>query len=181
MFDLIQFLHDWYREGSIGQQAFKNDINDVLEREKSGYRFIAGNLAPISNKSEMTEIERAARYGERFTAVSEHIETALALYSNRTNPDYRNSIKESISSVEAATRIISNDNKATLGDALKLIDAARPMHASFKQALLKLYGYTSDQGGIRHSLLESATVGESEARFMLVVCSAFVNYFISRS
>jgi hypothetical protein len=78
-------------------------------------------------------------------------------------------------------RIISGDTDATLGDALKSMDTSKPIHGAFKQALLKLYGYTSDEGGIRHSLIESTNIDESDARFMLVTCSAFVNYFISRS
>ena len=89
--------------------------------------------------------------------------------------------KNSISAVEAAVRIISENSKAELGDALKIMDASKPIHGAFKQALLKLYGYTSDEGGIRHSLLKSTNIDESDARFMLVTCSAFVNYFISRS
>lgn len=179
--NLIQFLRDEFTEGSLDKQVFERDINEVLEREKSAYRFIAGELAPITNEIEIQELESASQYGARFSAVSEHIKTALHLYSKKPDPDYRNSIKESISAVEAAVRIISGNSKAELGDALKIMDASKPIHGAFKQALLKLYGYTSDEGGIRHSLLESTNIDESDARFMLVTCSAFVNYFISRS
>jgi hypothetical protein len=35
-----------------------------------------------------------------------------------------------------------------------------------------------DQAGIRHALLEKEQVGFDDAKFMLVVCSAFVNYVI---
>ena len=181
VFNLVEFLRNQFTQGSIQQQDFERDINGVLEREKSAYRFIAGNLAPITNEVEIRELEKASQYGARFSVVSEHIETALHLYSKKPDPDYRNSIKESISSVEAAVRIICGDSNATLGDALKIMDAAKPIHGAFKQALLKLYGYTSDEGGIRHSLVESTNIDESDARFMLVTCSAFVNYFISRS
>ena len=45
----------------------------------------------------------------------------------------------------------------------------------------KLYGYTSDEGGIRHSLLEQSSIDEAEAKFMIVACSAFVNFCIQRS
>ena len=54
------------------------------------------------------------------------------------------------------------------------------MHGAFRDALLKLYGYTSDEKGIRHSLLEETNVDETDARFMIVVCSAFTNLLISR-
>jgi hypothetical protein len=44
------------------------------------------------------------------------------------------------------------------------------------EAFRKLYGYTSDEKGIRHSLLEEAAkVHAEDARFMIVACSAFVN------
>jgi hypothetical protein len=179
--NLIEFLRNQFRERSTGQKEFERDVNAVLEREKSAYRFIAGDIAAITNEVEVREVEVASQYGARFLAVSEHINTGLHLYSKKPDADYRNSIKESISAVEAAVRIITGDTDATLGDALKIMDASGPIHGAFKQALLKLYGYTSDEGGIRHSLVESTNIDEPDARFMLVTCSAFVNYFISRS
>ncbi|WGS63939.1 hypothetical protein [Marinitoga aeolica] len=46
----------------------------------------------------------------------------------------------------------------------------------------KLYGYTSDEKGIRHALLEgeSTNISFDEAKFMLVSCSAYVNYLIEK-
>jgi len=47
---------------------------------------------------------------------------------------------------------------------------------------LTVYGYTSDEKGIRHSLLEqSAKVHEEDARFMIVACSAFLNFLIVKA
>jgi hypothetical protein len=47
---------------------------------------------------------------------------------------------------------------------------------------LKLYGYTSDAGGIRHSLVDgSDPVTVDDARLMIVVCSAFANYLVART
>lgn len=46
-----------------------------------------------------------------------------------------------------------------------------------KGAFEKLYGYTSDANGIRHAngLGEGDSTFE-EAKYMLICCSAFVNY-----
>jgi len=42
---------------------------------------------------------------------------------------------------------------------------------------MALYGYTSDSGGIRHALSdEDVTPTFEDAKFMLVSCSAFINY-----
>jgi hypothetical protein len=43
----------------------------------------------------------------------------LDLFEGRKATDFRNSIKESISAVEAMCQILTGDDKATLGQALK--------------------------------------------------------------
>jgi hypothetical protein len=54
------------------------------------------------------------------------------------------------------------------------------LHAAFRNALIQLYGWTSDEGGIRHSLIaKDANVGDAHARFMIVTCSALVNFLIA--
>jgi hypothetical protein len=128
----------------------------------------------------MQELEQATRRGDRFAPVAEHVRTALELYSKKPQPDYRNSIKESISAVESAAKIITGLPNATLGEAIKQIDQRHSLHESFKKGILRLYGYTSDKGGIRHSLTDSTNIDEADARYMLVSCSAFANYLISR-
>ena len=53
------------------------------------------------------------------------------------------------------------------------------MHPSFNKALLKLYGFTSDASGIRHAANEKdIKIKYSDAKFMLVSCSAFINYLL---
>jgi len=49
------------------------------------------------------------------------------------------------------------------------------VHPALRNGYSSLYGYTSDEGGIRHGLLEADTITFSDAKFFLVVCSAFVN------
>ena len=50
------------------------------------------------------------------------------------------------------------------------------LHGALKRAFNILYGYTSDANGIRHALLDEANLTFDEAKFMLVSCSAFINY-----
>jgi hypothetical protein len=94
-----------------------------------------------------------------------HLEAVLRMLSDRAKPDYRNSIKESISAVEAACRLATGDKSATLGKALKQIPH---LHPALEKGFLAIYGYTSDHSGIRHSLLGEATNDYAEAKFMLV-------------
>lgn len=104
--------------------------------------------------------------------------------SDKTSPDYRNSIKESISAVEAICKLIAKKQNTTLGDALNIIERQGliALHPSLKKAFSNLYGYTSDADGIRHALKdEKINADFDEAKFMLVACSTFVNYLISKA
>ena len=55
-------------------------------------------------------------------------------------------------------------------------------HPALKDAFNKLYGYTSDEKGIRHALLdkEAANVGLDEAMFMFGACASFAAYLVNR-
>jgi hypothetical protein len=44
-----------------------------------------------------------------------------------------------------------------------------------------LYGYTSDTHGIRHALKDDSQPNAEDAKFMLVSCSAFVNYLVEKA
>ena len=179
VYDLIEFTarnleypHD---------DEFSSLINPVLERELSGYRFISGQVVAISDENEIASIESALSSSEVPRSAQVHLGLALEMLSSKTAPDYRNSIKESISAVESLARHMTGDPQATLGTALGLIESQGRMHGALKKALSSLYGYTSDESGIRHALLDESTLTFSDAKFMLVVCTAFVNYMIGKS
>jgi hypothetical protein len=177
VYNILEFVANNFRDMVINQK-FIEACNQVLEREKSAFRFIGKRITPITDKKEIAEIEEALT--SPFSTVNAHLESALKLMSDRKSPDFPNSIKESISSVEAMCRIICGEN-ATLGKALDVIEKEGKieLHGALKKSFDSLYGYTSTAEGIRHAhgLLEGkSNLGLEDAKFMLISCSAFVNY-----
>ncbi|KZN21283.1 MULTISPECIES: AbiJ-NTD4 domain-containing protein [Pseudomonas] len=160
-------------------EALVEGFNKVLARENSAYRFVSGKVTPITSSDEIEEVEKAISGSDRYAGVRTHLQTSLGLLTDRQSPDYRNSIKESISAVESLAKKLVGDDKATLGQALKILEVKHNLHASLKSAFQTLYGYTSDAGGIRHALLDNASAPtKADARFMLICCSAFINFAI---
>jgi hypothetical protein len=148
----------------------------------SAYRFVNGVISPIINAQEIAEIGEAIN-NEPFTAyklVNMHLKNALEKFSDRTKPDYRNSIKESISAVEALVKILTNEEASTLGYALKALKSQINIHTALEQGFTKIYGYTSDADGIRHALTQESNCSFEDAKYMLVSCSAFINYLIAK-
>lgn len=155
--------------------------NALLEQEKAGYRVVCGEIAPITDPVEIHSIENAAH--TPFVSVNKHVQKALELYADIKSPDYENSVKESISAVEAICCIITGMTgaQATLGAAIKkLKDSGVHIHGAMEKAFLSLYGYTSDENGIRHGGIDFKDVPSEDAKYMLVSCSAFVNYLIEK-
>ena len=173
---LVQEM-DEYVSKRYRQIDISNAFNQLFEKEYVGYRFINNMIVPITGKEEVIEINEALSV--IFDNVNKHLEKALTFLSNREMPDYENSIKESISAVEAMCSNILG-KQGTLGDALKKIEKERvvSIHPALKEAFLKLYGYAGDaSSGIRHAAKLGGTDSTfQEARYMLVACSAFINY-----
>lgn len=113
------------------------------------------------------------------SACKKSITKALNLLYDREKPDYSNSVKESISAIESMCNIILGTNNSTLGDALnKLENQGVKIHGAMKKAYSSLYGYTSDKSGIRHNSGIDENTTFEEAKYMLVSCSAFLNYLV---
>lgn len=179
VYDFIE-IHLSFLEGEKREQRIQQ-YNMLLEEEKAGYRVINGEIAPITNKGEIEAIVQASN--TEFASVNEHMQKALSLYADIKSPDYENSIKESISAVEAMCCIITGKTGAgaTLGKALKkLKDNGVHIHSAMESAFSSLYGYTSDENGIRHGGIDFTNAPTEDAKFMLVSCSAFVNYLIEK-
>lgn len=177
IFDFVERYLAVSDENTYAKMA--NEFNHILEDEVSAYRILDRFVVPITNKAELATIEEAK--STPYDSVRTHVSKALALYADRKAPDYENSIKESISAVEAMCCIITGltGTQATLGAAIKkLKDNGVHIHRAMETAFSSLYGYTSDENGIRHGGIDFKNAPAEDAKYMLISCSAFVNYLM---
>ena len=186
----IDFIREWYfcaewyeiydiMEFILGKSLSKetrDELNSVLSREGSAYRFVGGVIIPLTNAEELTEVETALQHRGQFHVAAQHIKQAVDHLGDRKNPDARNVIKESISAVESAVGVASGDQNASIAKALNKLG----LHPQLEQAWKNMYNWTSIEDGVRHGAKEIPLVGLSEARYMMVACSAFVNYLVSK-
>ena len=162
-------------------EDFKSFCDSVLERESSAYRFVSNQITEITSPKEIEAIEEAIEATEGISGIKAHLNAALEHLSDRKSPDYRNSIKESISAVEAVCQHITGDPNATLGKTLSVLEKKDALHSALKKSFSSLYGYTSDADGIRHAMLEESNISFIEAKYMLVVCTSFINYILGKA
>lgn len=177
IFDLIEFTHE-----KLQNIDFENEIVAAFCDERLAYRFKGGEVIAVGTAEQAETIERAFSHLEqsKMKGAETHLKNSARFLAQG---NYGDSVRESISAVESAARMIE-PNARTLGEALNKIHKSdeKTIHPAMNEAFKKLYGYTSDTAGIRHSLLHDsiAPVSEGEALFMLGACSAFIPYLTNQ-
>ena len=183
IFDLIEFIYRFYNIHN--NAAIRNRFNIIteflnieFERHNFAYRLINWNIVEITSENEIKSIEEAINNTK--SNAKTHLQNALEKLSPSIS-DYRNSIKESISAVECVCREITGES--TLDKSLKKLEnKGVVLNSQLKTGLGNLYQYTNDGStGIRHALMDDENAPTAdEAIFMLVSCSAFVNYLMKK-
>lgn len=163
-------------------KPFIEQLNSEFERLNFAYRIIEGKIVEITSEGEIAEIEKAIE--DSSENIRKHLTDALALLARRPEGNYRNSIKESISAVEAYCR--EKTGERTLGKALNHLESTSIVIPDLlKRSFELLYAYANAKDtGIRHANLDKTgkyVPSEAEAMFMLVSCSAFINYLRKKS
>lgn len=177
--DLLEFCIDYLKKQDFYSRSymfFIEYLNCHFERLNFAYRIIDDKIIEISSQEEINVIEEALSDSN---SVRVHLQSALQALSIKPDADVRNSIKESISAVEAICRDLTGEN--TLGRALNCLEQNNIIIPPIlKKTFETLYIYTNDGStGIRHALMDDDSKyipTKDEAIFMLVACSAFVNY-----
>ncbi|MCR2825012.1 AbiJ-NTD4 domain-containing protein [Microbacterium sp. zg.Y909] len=182
VFDLLELLiKRWDRYGSSTAEPLKNvfvkALNDLFESQLVGYRFIGHEITPVDSTAESEAIQSALFDTEEIAGARHALDRAVELLADRSTPDYPNSIKESISAVEAVVRKLTGENM--LGPGLARLERGDlSLHPALRAAWVKMYAWTSDEDGIRHGGLEAANADQALAKYVLITCSAFVSYLI---
>ena len=188
VFDLLEYTlsifdeiarknNEFYR---YQNHTYYQIFNELLQKECIGYRFIDRIIVPITDPIEVQSIKEA--FSDSYNKVREHISKANRLLSDRDNPDYENSIKESISALEALAQIITETDgaQASLGKMLAKLEEQEIITSAMKGAFSVLYGVASNSRGVRHSGNNGDIVSFEEAKYILVVSTAFINYVMSK-
>lgn len=158
--------------------GFEADINAVLERYMVSYRLMGGVIVPLDPEAAIA-VARALDDADvaPFESARKHLSAALQKLSDRANPDFRGSVHDSVSAVEALVRTFTGAK--TLGAGLsQLSSAGIESHPAFLAAWKAFYGWASDAGGVRHGAPTFEEPSREVAQLMLVSSSAYVSYLV---
>ncbi len=181
IFDFLQFV---LRHDNVSTD-FHSTVQSILRSRKCAYMVIndGPSIIPIAIPEQRESIEQSFEVlaSGPFDGARTHLrESAKCIHAS----DYAGSVRESIHAVESVARNLSQDAKSSLAPALRaLSEKDVVLHGAFKKGIEELYGYSSDENGIRHSLLdeEEANVDVEDAAFMFGACASFAAYLVNKA
>ena len=87
-------------------------------------------------------------------------------------PDYENSIKESVNSIESCLMILLNQPKGTLGKLIKNPN----IDPDIGKIISQVYGLSSNKDFVRHGGVQNQVIGQLEAEFFLEFAASAIIY-----
>ena len=180
LFDLFQMI---MRHPQCPRQ-FTSRVAEVFNKGRLAYVVDTQTPATILPAATKLEGQTVVKVIDEFRAsglrgTEAHIRNAAELINSG---QWADSVRESIHAVESVARQLDPDASKKLGPALSSLEKKGQLHPALKKAFSSLYGYTSDEEGVRHPLVTHSTarVNQDEAVFMLGACASFASYLWRR-
>ena len=180
---VLSFLEHMFRCQGI-PDYLANSINECMEfasyfiNQSGDPVYIVPTASEAAKKVVKKSLENVNE--SELGGAKSHLSSAAQALNNN---NYADSIRESVSAVESVVQCIDPKSSKKLSSALNsLAKEGLIKHPALKAAINKLYGYASDEEGIRHARRnkDTAVVGLEEAIFIYTTCVAIVDFLVSK-
>jgi hypothetical protein len=148
-------------------REFAQRIARILNYCRSPYRIVADDvICPIGTDEEAATVNKAFvdLKASSLSGGREHLKSASAELSAG---NFADSVRESIHAVELVVRVL--EPSGDFSKALAKLEAKARIHGALVSGFKSIYGFSSDEQGIRHALLDKGApaVDEVDALFIL--------------
>ena len=147
IFDLIELLLGH----SKSSELMKAEVRDAFSRLRTAYRIVDNLVVAIGTEEQAQAFVAALANTEKIGALGARTHLREAATYLR-HGQWSESVRESIHAVEAMALRISLES-GTLGKSLDKIQSNGHLHGGLKNAFKVLYGYSSDEEGVRHAMV----------------------------
>lgn len=182
---LLEFIEAFVNDRAVDNELAVR-IRSLFETHGAAYRLDLSrqihHFVPIASKEQGEATRQAVEIVEQGGIAPGAVTHLRQAVEHLNEGRYVDSIRESIHAVESVARVIDPEANRNLSAALKSLERAGLLrHPSLREAFAKLYGYTCDEEGVRHALLErdTADVDVDDALFMYGACASFAAYLVN--
>ena len=171
VFSLLEIISEFFDAREVSEK-----VNEIFEKENVGYKMVNGMIVNSISDADIESIEKACNLSDSFNTCSNHMEKAFNFLYDRENPDYQNSIKESVTAIESACQLITGKDLEA-GKLLTQMSSQKLIEPALATAFSNIYGFASTIKGGRHSNSNNGRQSDlEEAKLIFFLCSAMLNY-----
>lgn len=168
----------------IVKEYYKKEINNLLLEENIDFYFDNGIFLRKGYLKTQQSIRNTmvVLSDPLLLDAKKHYLKSLKYFRSIENPDYENTIKESVCSLESALLALGVKGiEKNFENALRAISGNqdRKIPAPIVESIIKIFGYRNCGNGVAHGNSAGVKVSEKEAELMLSLCGDYVTYFYS--
>lgn len=175
--DLCQEIYRVMHSVDLPADQLNIELNKVFNEASVAWRMTGEDFERVMDEATAAQIQAAKSIlGEpRFEAPNDQFTLALTCFSERPEPNLKDSINNAIESIEGVARIISGQP----GVLSRLLDAEPlrgKIHGTLRETLKKLYAFRGDVTGHGQTGTQVEFYDAREAEWVLGMCSTSIVY-----
>jgi len=184
--EVLDALEFFINHPILIQHSLRGSLSKLFERKQIAYMLIERDIntrifVPRTSKEEGVAYLRALQaldtdqfFGSRKSLVE------AGYYLGKK--EFNNSVRESIHAIESMIRVLTGDKSTKFSDGIRELGKKFSLHPALREGFVKLYGFSSDEDGVRHSSTqETESVDEETAFYFLGSCSSFITLLIHKA
>lgn len=163
------------------QDKFEHEINILLAEDNIAFEFKDGIFLRRGRAITKKNILRVGSIlgDTRLKEARIHYNKALKFFENKDNPDYPNSVKEAICSLELAFEVLTGKNTSKdFAAFIKKYEGNNDdqIPSPIIQSIIKIYGYRGRAEGVAHGISNGLRVSGVEAELVLNITASYITY-----
>ena len=162
------------------------EISDLFERRQVAYMLVERAkdrrfFVPRASKEEGIAYLRAIESlsSDQFVGARKNLIEAGYYLAKK---EYSKSVRESIHSIESMIRILTGNKNIKFSEGMRELTKKLSLHPAFGEGLIKLYGFSSNEDGVRHSSIHGTeSIDEETAFYFLGSCASFTTFLTHKA
>lgn len=183
--DTYEVLESLYLSARPGARAdIESEVNSALERSGLAYEMRDGRFEILDSEARALGLRSDENdvlevLDDEFSPVRAQFAKAIAKLHSRPS-DLEGAVGDALNALEAVTVIVTGRKGKTLGALSKdLFADGEGYHQSLREAISKLYGYSSSLPGARHGRYAEPTIAFAETAMVVRIVGSMIVFLIT--
>lgn len=165
------------------EKYFTEEMNILLFEENFDYKFKNGQFERAGRLQTQKSIKRmgAVLSSSSLSIVRQHYIKAVKFFNNIEDPDYKNSIKESLCALELCIELTTGKPASkNFTRSIKELEGNGKLQIppQIAESIIKVFAYRGGGQGVAHAAPNGSKTTKLEAELILNITAAYITYIV---